>query len=81
VLDEAERAGFVHLPLSASTDVSAALLTNCVSVLDRFPGLQAYLHQDPTMVNAFVEETLRYDSPMQNAARQTAAEMTIRGVR
>jgi ferredoxin-NADP reductase len=80
VLDEAEQAGLVHLLLSAATDVSAALLTNCMAVLDKFPDLQAYLNRNPSMASAFVEETLRYDSPAQNTARQTVAEITIRDV-
>jgi cytochrome P450/ferredoxin-NADP reductase len=80
VIDEAEQAGLAHLVLSASTDVSAALLTNCMAVLDRFPALQAYLHRNPTTADAFVEETLRYESPAQNLSRQTATEISVRGV-
>jgi cytochrome P450/ferredoxin-NADP reductase len=80
VIDEAEQAGLAHLVLSASTDVSAALLTNCMAVLDRFPGLQAYLHRNPSTASAFVEETLRYESPAQNLSRQTATEISVRGV-
>jgi cytochrome P450/ferredoxin-NADP reductase len=81
VLDESEQVGLAHLVLSASTDVSAALLTTCMAVLDRFPELQTYLHRHPSMVEAFVEETLRYESPAQNLARQTTTEITIGGVR
>jgi cytochrome P450 len=40
MLDEAEQGGLTHLILSASTDAPAALLTNCVAVLDKFPALQ-----------------------------------------
>jgi cytochrome P450/ferredoxin-NADP reductase len=80
VIDEAEQAGLAHLVLSASTDVSAALLTNCIAVLDRFPGLQVYLHRNPSTADAFVEETLRYESPAQNLSRQTATEISVRGV-
>ena len=80
VLDEAEQAGLVHLLLSASTDVSAALLTNCVALLDRFPDLQGRLRDEPSLVEGFVEEVLRYESPMKNAARQTASAVTLHGV-
>ena len=80
LLDEAEQVGLAHLVLSASTDAPAALLTNCVAILDKFPSLQAYLHQEPSMVKAFVEETLRYDGPAKNLCRQTTAEITIAGV-
>jgi cytochrome P450/ferredoxin-NADP reductase len=80
VLDEEVEVGLAHLVLSASTDAPAALLTNCVAVLDKFPALQGYLHENPAMVKNFVEETLRYDGPAKNLCRQTTAELTIAGV-
>lgn len=79
-LDEAEEVGLAHLVLSASTDAPAALLTNCIAVLDKFPALQAYLRQNPAMIKNFVEETLRYDGPAKNLCRQTTAAVTIAGV-
>ena len=51
-----EEVGLVHLMLSASTDAPAALLTNCVAVLDKYPALQGYLNERPDMVKAFVED-------------------------
>ncbi len=77
---EGERLGLAHLILSASTDAPAALLTNCIAVLDKFAPLQDLLREDPTLVKAFVEETLRYDGPAKNLCRQTTAEVTIGGV-
>lgn len=80
LLDEVEQVGLAHLVLSASTDAPAALLTNCIAVLDKFPDLQTYLHLNPSMVKGFVEETLRYDGPAKNLCRQTTADVTIAGV-
>jgi cytochrome P450/ferredoxin-NADP reductase len=77
---EGERIGLGHLIFSASTDAPAALLTNCVAVLDKFPALQGYLRQHPGLVKAFVEETLRYDGPAKNLCRQTTSPVTIAGV-
>jgi cytochrome P450/ferredoxin-NADP reductase len=79
-LEDAEKVGLAHLVLSASTDAPAALLTNCVAVLDKFPALQGVLHDNPALVRNFVEETLRYDGPAKNLCRQTTAELTISGV-
>ena len=76
-LAEAEEVGLAHLVLSASTDAPAALLTNCIAVLDKFPALQGYLRRNPAMIKNFVEETLRYDGPAKNLCRQTTAEVTI----
>lgn len=80
ILDEAEQAGLAHLVLSASTDAPAALVTNCVAVLDKFPALQEYLRANPSRAKAFVEETLRYDTPGTNLCRQTTSTVTIGGV-
>ncbi len=80
LIDKAEQIGLAHLILSASTDAPAALLTNCIAVLDKFPALQGYLRQDPSLIKAFVEETLRYDTPATNLCRQTTTEVNIGGI-
>ena len=78
---EDEQVGLAHLVISAAIDAPAALLTNCVAVLDKYPALQPYLAANPDMIKAFVEEVLRYDTPGQNLCRQTISEVTIAGVR
>ncbi len=75
-----EQVGLAHLVISAAIDAPAALLTNCVAVLDKYPALQRYLAENPSMIRAFVEEVLRYDTPGQNLCRQSVAELTIAGV-
>lgn len=75
-----ELIGLAHLVLSAATDAPAALLSNCIAVLDKFPALQVELAGDPSKIPNFVEETLRYESPAQNLTRQSTAEITIAGV-
>jgi len=76
----AEVVGLAHLVLSAATDAPAALLSNCIAVLDKFPALQRHLAEHPEKIKNFVEEVLRYDSPAQNLSRQTTSEVTIAGV-
>jgi cytochrome P450 len=76
-----EQDGLAHLVLSAGSDAPAALLTNCLAVLDKFPAMQDFLRRNPTMVPQFVEETLRYDTPGQNVSRQTTTEVEIAGTR
>jgi ferredoxin-NADP reductase/cytochrome P450 len=72
--------GLAHLVLSAATDAPAALLSNCIAVLDKFPALQRHLSEHPETIKNFVEEVLRYESPAQNLSRQTASEITVAGV-
>jgi cytochrome P450/ferredoxin-NADP reductase len=80
ILDEAEQAGLAHLVLSAATDAPAALITNCVALLDKLPRMQQYLRANPAKVKAFVEEALRFDTPGTNLCRQTTSDVTIGGV-
>jgi cytochrome P450/ferredoxin-NADP reductase len=79
-IEPAELVGLAHLVLSASTDAPAALLTNCIAVLDKFPALQGYLRDNPSAVKPFVEETLRYEGPAKNLCRQTTAEIVLADV-
>ncbi|WP_296631474.1 cytochrome P450 [Rhodoluna sp.] len=79
-VDDDEVVGLAHLIYSASTDAPSALLTNCVAVLDKFPHLQVFLRENPSMITNFIEEVLRYDTPGQNVSRQTTAELVFQGV-
>lgn len=75
-----EQVGLAHLLLSAGIDAPAALLTNLAATLDRFPALQQHLANDRDAIPAFVEETLRFDTPGQNLCRQTTEDVVIHGV-
>ncbi|KGJ74454.1 hypothetical protein GY21_10425 [Cryobacterium roopkundense] len=79
-VEQEEQVGLSHLILSAAIDAPAALITNCIAVLDKFPALQQHLRDHPELIGAFVEETLRYDTPGQNLSRQTTSEVVIGGV-
>lgn len=79
-IDDSDNIGIAHLILSASIDAPGALLTNLVHMLDKFPAYQSFLRENPEMIPAFVEETLRFDTPGQNLCRQTMSEVTVAGV-
>jgi cytochrome P450 len=74
-----EQEGLAHLVLSAASDAPASLITNVVAILDRFPGLQPFLRENPSMIPQFVEESLRWDTPGQNLSRQTTEEVEFAG--
>lgn len=80
-VEPGEQVGLAHLVLSAAIDAPAALLTNLVAALDKFPAFHSLLARDPGLIPAFVQETLRFDTPGQNLCRQTTADLTIAGVR
>lgn len=79
-VDDDEVVGMTHLVYSASTDAPSALLTNCIAVFDKYPQLQVFLRENPSMIPNFIEEVLRYDTPGQNVSRQTTVELTFQGV-
>jgi cytochrome P450/ferredoxin-NADP reductase len=79
-VDPVEVVGLAHLVLSAATDAPAALLSNCMAILDMYPSLQRHLADHPEKITNFVEEVLRFDGPAQNLSRQTVAEVTVAGV-
>lgn len=74
-----EQDGLAHLVLSAGSDAPSALLTNCVAVLDRYPALQPFLRENPSMIPQFVEEVLRWDTPAQNLSRQVLEDVEFSG--
>ncbi|MEN9735446.1 MAG: hypothetical protein RL129_156 [Actinomycetota bacterium] len=79
-VDADEMVGLTHLVYSASTDAPSALLTSCVAILDKYPQLQVFLRENPSMIANFIEEVLRYDTPGQNVSRQTTVDLVFQGV-
>jgi len=73
-----ELLGNLALLLVAGFETTTNLLGNGLRVLLRSPGLARRLRQDPELAPAFVEEILRYDSPVQLTERFAGAD-TIAG--
>ncbi|EHI13294.1 cytochrome P450 [Mycolicibacterium thermoresistibile] len=69
-----------NLLLVAGHETTVNLIANAVLAMLRTPGQWAALAADPQRVSAVVEETLRYDPPVQLVARVAGADMTIGGV-
>jgi cytochrome P450 len=65
------------LLLIAGNETTMRLITNMTLALGRFPDQQARVSQDRSLVAAAVEETLRYDSPVQMLFRATKSPVTI----
>lgn len=57
------------LLLLAGHETTAGLITGGVLALSRHPDQLAALRADPTLISGTVEETLRYDTPVQLATR------------
>jgi len=65
------------LLLIAGNETTMRLITNMVLAFGRFPDQQALVSKDRSLVAAAVEETLRYDSPVQMLFRATKSPVSI----
>lgn len=65
--------------LVAGNETTRNLISNCLYTLATTPQLYARLRDDATLIPAFVEESLRFDSPAQVLARAVLADTEVSG--
>lgn len=78
-LTEEEIIATCNLLLVAGHETTVNLIANAILAMLRHPAHWAALAADPQRVSAVVEETLRYDPPVQLIGRIAADDMTIGG--
>jgi cytochrome P450 len=76
-LTEEEIVATCNLLLVAGHETTVNLIANAILALLRHPAQWTMLTSDPSRAGAVVEETLRYDPPVQMIGRVAAEEMTI----
>jgi cytochrome P450 len=79
-LTASEAVLFVLTLLGAGIETTANLIGNVVVELLRNPDQLDLLLADPALVDAAVEESLRYDSPFQFVFRETTSDIELSGV-
>ena len=72
---------FVLLLLVAGNETTTNLLGNAVDALLAHPDQLARVSADPRLVAGLIEETLRYDGPVQFLTRRTTREVAMHGQR
>jgi cytochrome P450 len=72
---------FVLLLLVAGNETTTNLIGNTVHALLRHPEACERVAGDPTLVPAAIEETLRWDAPVQLVFRKLSQEVDVAGVR
>ena len=80
-LDASELDGFFIVLLVAGNETTTNLISNQLRILSQRPDLWQRLRADPGLVPAAIEETVRYDCPVQNLGRHTTRAVEIGGVR
>jgi cytochrome P450 len=78
-LTEEEIVATCNLLLVAGHETTVNLIANAILAMLRHPAQWAALSAEPQRVSAVVEETLRYDPPVQLVGRIAADDMTIGG--
>ncbi len=79
-LSDVEIVTQLHFMVMAGVHTTRGLLTHAVQRLLQWPELYRRLEADRTLVAAFVEESLRHDSPVQRTTRRCTRDVEIRGV-
>ena len=79
-LTEEEIVATCNLLLIAGHETTVNLIANAILALLREPAQWAALAADPSRVTAVIEETLRYDPPVQLMGRVAGEDMTIGAV-
>jgi cytochrome P450 len=72
---------FVQLLLVAGNETTTNLIGNAVHALLDHPDQLALVRDDPSLVPAVVEETLRWDAPVQVVFRNATCETDVAGTR
>lgn len=80
-LQEWEIVGFCILLLIAGSETTTNLIGNMLNLLAHRPDLWDRLRRDRNLVAPFIEEALRYESPLQRLTRVATRDIEISGVR
>jgi cytochrome P450 len=80
-LQDWEILGFCILLLIAGNETTTNLVGNLLNVLVDRPELWQQLREDRSLVDTVIEETLRYESPVQQLNRVTTRAVEVSGVR
>ncbi len=80
VLSNGEAVGFAGLLLFAGTETTTNLIGNAVWALGQHPDRLRAVVADPALLPAVMEETLRWESPVQYVFRRATRPFTIHGV-
>lgn len=78
-LTDEQIVGFNILLLIAGNETTTNLLGNLFNIAADQPEIWAQLSADPTLIDAAVEETLRYDAPVQFLMRKALRPMNYYG--
>jgi cytochrome P450 len=80
-LSAAEMTMFVLLLLVAGNETTTNLIGNATNALLNYPSQLARVSADRSLVPSWIEETLRWDAPVQFVVRRTTSDVEVAGQR
>jgi cytochrome P450 len=80
-LSSAQVLNFAVVLLLGGSETTTNLIGNALRALFAAPELMAGVRADPGLIPAVIEETLRYDAPVQSLLRRTTREVDVAGQR
>jgi cytochrome P450 len=80
-LEEWQVLGFSMFLLLAGNETTTNLISNTLNLLAERPALWTRLREDRSLIEDVIDESLRYESPVQQLARYTNREVEVSGVK
>lgn len=80
-MTDADILSSIHLLLTAGNETTTNSMSLAMRTLIEHPQQMRALRDDPSLIEAFVEESLRFDGPVQGLMRRTARDTEIAGVK
>jgi len=78
-LEQIAALGMMITLFSAAGESTASLLGSAAWILGTRPQIQVRVREDPTLLSAFIEETLRYEPPFRGHYRHVWRDTTLGG--
>ncbi len=75
-----ELQNLMHQLITGGFETTQSALAHSMWLLLRHPELQTRLRDDPSLIKNFVEEALRFESPVQGLSRMTTQDVDIGGI-
>ncbi len=74
-----ELQSLMHQLITGGYETTTSALAHGMWMIIRYPDQADKVRQDPSLLNNFVEESLRFESPVQGLARQTTRDVELAG--
>ena len=79
-LTVAELQNLMHQLVTGGFETTTSALNHGMWLLTRYPEVQARVRRDPSLIPGFVEEVLRFESPVQGLMRRATQDVELNGV-